>query len=89
MEVGDHGVGLAKLRFDTLLDRSGERRLVGGGGDVLHLRGVEEALRLGDPAIKGIDRDALVLPSEGGPSAGGQPWPVGGGGAWRIGGSKP
>jgi hypothetical protein len=66
VEVGDHGVNLAKLGSDTLLKRSSGRRLVGGGGNVLHLGGVEEVLRLGDPASEGISRGALVLPSEGG-----------------------
>jgi hypothetical protein len=41
MEVGNHGVNLAKLGSSTLLKRSSGRRLVGGGGDVLHLKGVE------------------------------------------------
>jgi hypothetical protein len=39
--------------------------LVGGRGDVLHLKGVEEVLRLGDTASQGISRGALALPSEG------------------------
>jgi hypothetical protein len=65
VEVGDHGVNLAKLGSGTLLKRSSGRCLVGGGGDVLHLGGVEEVLRLGDTASEDISRGALVLPSEG------------------------
>jgi hypothetical protein len=66
MEVGNHGVNLAKLGSSTLLKRSSGRRLVGGGGDVLHLKGVEEVLLLGDTSSDGINCGALVLPSEGG-----------------------
>jgi hypothetical protein len=35
------------------------------GGDVVSLRGVEEALRLGDPASKCVSCGVLVLPGEG------------------------
>jgi hypothetical protein len=66
VEVGDHGVNLAKLGSGTLLNWSSGRRLVGGGGDVLHLGGVEEVLHLGDTASEGISRGALALPCEGG-----------------------
>jgi hypothetical protein len=65
VKVGDHGIDLAKLGTDTLLNWTSGRRLVGGGGDMLHLGDMEEVLCFDDPASKGISCGALTLPSEG------------------------
>jgi hypothetical protein len=65
VEVGDHGVVRATRESSTWLERSRRRRLL-RRGDTLPRRGVDEALRLGDPASKSVSGGTLVLPGEGG-----------------------